>query len=211
VNEKLSEIPMRRTPRQVRSQQRVDLILATAAELFAEVGYEAATTNAIAARAGISIGSLYRYFPDKDAILQALIESYFEQLQGLYDQVFTEDAVYLPLAVLIERLIGPFVALYKEYPALKHILLSTDVSPDIAEAAAKLEGETTQRIMAFIHMNAPELEEERVYLTAVVSKSIFKATLSLITPDTSEEFQAQVVAEIKRLLLAYLRPIVGRE
>jgi hypothetical protein len=55
------------------------------------------------------------------------------------------------------------------------------------------------------------MTSSRVYLTAVVSKSIFKATLSLITPDTSEEFQAQVVAEIKRLLLAYLGPIVGRE
>lgn len=207
----MSEVPMRHTPQQVRSQQRVDLILATAAELFVEVGYEVATTNAIAARAGISIGSLYRYFPDKDTILRALIERYFGQLRGLYDQVFTEDVAYLPLAVLLDRLIEPFVALHKEYPALKHILLSTDVSPDIAEAAAKLEDETTQRIMELIRMSAPELEEERVYLTAVVSKSIFKATLSLLTPDADEEFQAQVTAEMKRLLLAYLGPIVGEE
>ena len=52
----------RRVPQQARSRERYNLILDSAARLFAEVGYEAATTNAIADVAGVSIGSLYQYF-----------------------------------------------------------------------------------------------------------------------------------------------------
>ena len=103
----MTDVSMRRTPQQARSQQRVDLILDVAADIFAEVGYESATTNAIAERAGVSIGSLYRYFPDKDAILHALSNRYYEQVRALFDEVFTKDVVYLPLPVLLDRLIDP--------------------------------------------------------------------------------------------------------
>jgi AcrR family transcriptional regulator len=58
--------------RQVRGQQRMELVLDVAAQVFAEVGFEAATTNAIAARAGMSPGSPYQFFPNKDAIAKAL-------------------------------------------------------------------------------------------------------------------------------------------
>ena len=82
----MSKNSTRTAPQQIRSQQRVDLILDTAAVLFSESGYENASTNAIAERAGISIGSLYRYFPDKDAILRALAGRYRAEMLALYDQ-----------------------------------------------------------------------------------------------------------------------------
>jgi AcrR family transcriptional regulator len=56
---------MRRKPQQARSIERVNHILKIADEVFAEMGFEAATTIEIAARAKISVGSLYRFFPDK--------------------------------------------------------------------------------------------------------------------------------------------------
>src|SRR5262252_3918482 len=62
--------------RQARGQRRIDLLLDVAALVFAEVGFEAATTNVIAARAGISPGSLYRFFPNKDAIAEALADRF---------------------------------------------------------------------------------------------------------------------------------------
>lgn len=63
---------MRRTPQQERGQRRVQQILDAAAEVFAEVGYEVATTNMIAQRANTSIGSLYQFFPNKDSIVKLL-------------------------------------------------------------------------------------------------------------------------------------------
>jgi AcrR family transcriptional regulator len=64
----------RKRPRQARAQATWDAIVEAAAQLLAGGGLGALTTNAVAARAGVSIGSLYQYFPNRDAIMVALIE-----------------------------------------------------------------------------------------------------------------------------------------
>lgn len=68
----------RKQPKQLRSAQTRELILAAAARVFSEYGYRTGTTNRIAAAADISIGSLYQYFPNKDAILAALIDAHID-------------------------------------------------------------------------------------------------------------------------------------
>lgn len=93
------EILLRRVPQQDRGPRRVEKILHAAAQLFAEVSYDAATTNAIAARAKTSVGSLYQFFPPKEAILQTLATRYLDQLRDLYDLVLTAEAAHLPLPV----------------------------------------------------------------------------------------------------------------
>ena len=72
--------PRRRMPVQSRSMQTVGRILDAAAHLFGERGYRA-TTNQIAEAAGVSIGSLYQYFPDKDALLAALQRRHVDELR----------------------------------------------------------------------------------------------------------------------------------
>lgn len=64
----------RKTPRQRRSQASVDFVLEAAAQVLEALGEEGFNTNAVAERAGVSIGTLYRYFPDKTSILRALAE-----------------------------------------------------------------------------------------------------------------------------------------
>jgi AcrR family transcriptional regulator len=64
----------RKTPRQARSAVTVDAILEAAARILETSGFKAYTTNAVAERAGVSIGSLYQYFPSRDAVTRALIE-----------------------------------------------------------------------------------------------------------------------------------------
>ena len=73
----------RKTPSQPRSAQTVETILEGAAHILEQQGLDGYTTNAIAARAGVSIGSLYQYFPTKDAITVALIE---RESGGLLDE-----------------------------------------------------------------------------------------------------------------------------
>jgi len=69
-----------RKPRQERSRETVDLILTAATRLFVQEGYARATTNRVADAAGVSVGSLYQYFPSKDAIAIELLKRYRERL-----------------------------------------------------------------------------------------------------------------------------------
>src|SRR3984893_6991575 len=70
---------VRVAPQQDRASHRLASLLDAAAELFVEVGYESATMTAIAARSGSSIGALYNYFPDKQAIALTLAKQYAKE------------------------------------------------------------------------------------------------------------------------------------
>lgn len=76
--------PLRRVPVQMRSVARVQRMLDACAELIDEIGYEALTTTLLAERAGVAIGSVYQFFPDKRAVVQALtlrnLEAYLDRL-----------------------------------------------------------------------------------------------------------------------------------
>ena len=72
----------RRRPRQARAQATVDAIIQATARVLIEDGYDRASTNRIAQAAGVSIGSLYQYFPSKEALVAALVEEHFD-LSGL--------------------------------------------------------------------------------------------------------------------------------
>lgn len=77
-------IRVRKAPRQDRAQITVEALLQATAELLDERGYGALTTNHVAQRAGVSIGSLYQYFPGKEALCHALAERHFQRYAQLY-------------------------------------------------------------------------------------------------------------------------------
>lgn len=78
---------LRREPQQARSRARLAELLDAAETLLAREGAEALTTTSIAAEAGVSVGSLYRYFPDKGAIVDALARRYLEEFEATIDEV----------------------------------------------------------------------------------------------------------------------------
>jgi len=83
----------RKTPRQERSRRTVERILDASARIFHEQGYSAATTNDIADEADVSVGSLYQYFPNKDALLVALTSRHIgDTTAGLADLLSGLDA-----------------------------------------------------------------------------------------------------------------------
>ncbi|HEX8631447.1 MAG TPA: TetR/AcrR family transcriptional regulator [Catenuloplanes sp.] len=76
---------LRRTPRQARSRARVALLLDAAERVLVRDGVHALTTTRVAAEAGVSVGSLYQYLPDRGAIIDALAAGYLARLEGLMD------------------------------------------------------------------------------------------------------------------------------
>jgi len=116
---------VRREPLQARGKERVRVILAAALELFKERGMEEVTTNDIAEHAHIPIGSLYRYYPNKDTIVVALTELVTEDLSRIFREIgkhpFLEHLSWDEVLLLIgdawvnyARLNGPFGFLYAE-------------------------------------------------------------------------------------------------
>src|ERR1700704_3271428 len=72
----------RKRPRQHRSKATVDAILEATARVLIKHGFDGLTTNAAAAAAGVSIGSLYQYFPNKEALVAALLEQHIGQMNA---------------------------------------------------------------------------------------------------------------------------------
>jgi len=79
----------RKRPSQARSQHMVETILDTTARILAEIGYAGTNTNLVAARAGVSIGSIYQYFPNKDALIAAVHERHVQQMSQVIEAVLT--------------------------------------------------------------------------------------------------------------------------
>jgi AcrR family transcriptional regulator len=71
---------MRKQPRQQRSRQMVERILAAGRSVLVSDGYDAFSTNRVASAAGVSPGSLYQYFPDKSAIVELVVDRYWEEV-----------------------------------------------------------------------------------------------------------------------------------
>lgn len=198
---------MRRTPRQARSQQRVDQILNAAALEFAAVGYEAATTNAIAARAGVPIGSLYQFFPNKETILEALVERYVDGLRALYDRTLAlEETEGLPLRVIIQRLVRGIV----EYKASNAAFGTIFLAAGMAEPAHLVHTEVIERVDALLAARFPLLKPDRRRVGAVVCVGIVKGLMALMEPPDSLQAE-QVLAEIEIALLAHIQAFVMRE
>jgi AcrR family transcriptional regulator len=83
-----AQIPrLRRVPRQARSRERLQRVLDAADELLASEGAEALTTTRVAEAAGVSVGSLYQYLPDKGAIVEALAQRYLAEFEDVMDAV----------------------------------------------------------------------------------------------------------------------------
>jgi AcrR family transcriptional regulator len=100
-----------REPRQQRSRHKVQLIFEATTRLLEKRGLEALTTNAIAASAGVSIGTLYQFFPNKEAILENLADREMAEMSARVTQVM-EDPTILTTCARIEAIVHAVAASY---------------------------------------------------------------------------------------------------
>jgi AcrR family transcriptional regulator len=122
----------RRKPRQVRAELTRERILAAAAHVFAEHGYAAGTTNRIAERARISIGSLYQYFPNKDAILAELAVRHIDR--GAWTQADQLDLSPGSLEATARALVRDAIDNHSDDPQLLRIMIEeAPLSPELLE------------------------------------------------------------------------------
>jgi AcrR family transcriptional regulator len=118
-----SETP-RKQPLQARAQVTVEAIIRATAHILRTKGWDACNTNAVAKRAGVSIGSLYQYFPSKDALLAALAERHAEAgNKVLLDAVTATRDESLSLRDTVKHYIGALISLHAHDPELHRVLV----------------------------------------------------------------------------------------
>lgn len=107
----LASVPLKRTPTQLRSREKVSRALAAADQIAIRDGMDALTLTRVAQEAGLSVGALHQYLPDRDAIAAALAARYHERIESLLDDIIDRievDEVVDPVA----EVIGHIAAIY---------------------------------------------------------------------------------------------------
>ncbi|MEW6645140.1 MAG: TetR/AcrR family transcriptional regulator [Pseudomonadota bacterium] len=172
---------------QQRSRERRDLILAVASELIAALGSDAMKMSEVAQRAGISIGSLYQYFPDKRAIVRALAERTHAESRTCIAAALHDVGDLAGLQDAFAGLVEQYYALFLATPVMRDIWSGTQADPELralelkeSRACAALLG----AIMACLH---PAVPRHRIDATALLVWQLGEAAMRLaISLDRSE-------------------------
>ncbi len=124
-------LALRRKPVLDRGKDTMDDILKAASQVFSKHGYAHGTTNRIAARAGVSIGSVYQYFPNKDSILLALVRKHMAEGTSLVLSMLGDPSALSEVALpeLVERFVRAMLALHEEDPRLHRVLFEEAPHP----------------------------------------------------------------------------------
>ena len=199
---------LRRTPVQERSAARVQRMLDAAAALLDEVGYEATTTSLIASRAGVSVGSLYQFFPDRAAVLQAVALRSFAR--------FSEVLATRMAASALSRwqdAVGVVVDVYVEFsrtePAAKVLSFGGPVDRHMLDAEDDNNAVVADALGEVLRTVLPDLAiDERLRLALRVAVEAGDRVLELAFR-RSPRGDPEVVAEAKQLLVSYLTGYLG--
>jgi len=196
---------MRRKPRQARSQERVNRILDVAEDLFASQGYAATTTNAIASQAQVPIGSLYQFFPDKTAILQALALRYAEKLHQELDSIDETEQATLSLSDYVDQLIDTTDRFFTENPSYYAIFMEVQGTiRELEEIDEATDAMLIQDLASSLARRDARLEPVDY---EAISFVLVKAIGTLLWLSLSQEplYRQRLVVETKRLALQYLQ------
>lgn len=186
--------------RQQRGLARIESILDAATRVIGEHGYERATTNAIAAEAGISPGSLYQYFSDKQAIATALWQRYAADLRAIQDATLT-DVTDAPLEDVVARLVGP-VHRFKHRNRAFAALLTQGGLPGGFSAVEEANAAYERRIVDLIAARHPGRDRGDIEASAAVTFAIFRGFLG---PDAVTADPERDLTELTAAIAAYLR------
>lgn len=195
---------LKKQPLQSRSKFTVGVIKEAATHILKEQGLQSFNTNLAAERAGVSIGSLYQYFPSKEVLLAEIKREHFNQLRKLLRDAYEEHKDG-PLVALVEAMIRASIAAHADDPEL-HRLLSGDLENfEIKEDDGSDE---SSRLMVeqILERFASELREDlNIPLAArLVCKTVEHLTHDAVLNQPELLHNDALVYETRRMVMAYL-------
>jgi AcrR family transcriptional regulator len=198
-----SSSSVRAAPQQERSARRLARFLQAAAELFAKIGFEATTMQGIADRSESSIGALYNYFPDKQAVAATLLSGYAEELQWRLKSLL-EHSEKLSTAQFAGAFIDSIIEFAQERPAYLN-LHSAPIRFRRDPAARK----ALRSIIAdAFRTKNRSLTLERGLLAANVAVQVLKGLINLYL-ESDAKTKPLVVAEFRSVLSSYLEEVLS--
>ena len=206
-----SRVQPLKQPLQQRSKMTVDAIMEAAIQVFDEHGYAAGTTARIASRAGVSIGSLYQYFPNKDAILHALAEQHLSEGLTLSVQLLeTLRASDLPLSATLQDIVDHMISLHEHNPGLHRLLYEEGLLPaSLRQMAKQAEQFLIAEVGRCLSLRTDVRASDRQVQAYFVIHTIEHFTHRLVIDQAPPEFLQQGKDELVMLLLRYLQPDHG--
>lgn len=199
----------RKLPRQERSRLLVARILDATARILSTRGYAGLSTNAVAEAAEISIGSLYQYFPNRDALVAAVVERHGERVY----RMIMDEAGALPrsLAEAVQQMVAGVIAAHRLDPHLHAVLESEMPKLRIFDGHAATVKAISDRLGALPPTIAAGLRVRGLAQSASVVGEMVHALVHsvLIHPSESSLSPADLERETVLAVIAYLTAPVG--
>ncbi|WP_217208252.1 TetR family transcriptional regulator [Streptomyces sp. AC550_RSS872] len=196
--------------RQARGERRIAQLLEAAAAVFTASGYTAASTNAIAREAGVSPGTLYQFFPNKEAIAIELGERLMREMRETFGEALAPVDPTTPLEEAVGAAVDRFIAFNCEHPAFFALMHGPDIPGRIAEEHDALHATLLSRIEGLLSSFLPDAAPADLTRTAHMCLGLYKAGLELILAHEGAERDAYV-QELKHALTRYLVPLVATD
>ena len=188
----------RRIPKQERGARRVAQLLEASDSEFAEVGYDAATMRGIAKRAGASIGAIYQYFPNKEAVGSALRTRYVNEMEVEWTEL-EQATAGLSVGKRIETFVDAMIRFMDGHPACIAIL----DAPKNSKRNKKTSDRIRMRIANLFRARRPAVSQEEAYRVAFVTLQLIK-TMNALYAEAKPQERLEIVKEYKFALVAYL-------
>lgn len=194
----------RKLPKQDRGRATVDAILGATAHVLVRHGFEGASTNRIAVRAGVSIGSLYQYFPSKEALVSAVQEQHVADMLGTMERDFDRLRA-TPLREAAREMVRSMIAAHAVDPALHRVLMEQAPRVVPTNRGVDLERRFEALVRTYLEAHRATIRPRNLPLAAFVVVRITEALAHaavLDRPDvlTSDAF----VDEVTEVLVRYL-------
>src|SRR3984885_10454511 len=193
--------------RNARGERRVASLLAAAGRVFGELGYHAATTNAIAAKAKVSPATLYQFFPNKEAIADALVARYAMDLAKEERAAYIQKLASAPLEEAIRQVTGVVIEFHRKHPAFRTLYAEAPLSKDTLEQKRLLGQTFIDNLSRVLSTRNPKLNsQDTVWSAEIVLTALIGFLPALAGRKTSD--RSRTIDALNQMLVRYLEPVL---
>jgi AcrR family transcriptional regulator len=194
----------RKIPSQQRSQDTVEVILRATARILIKEGYDRASTNRIALAAGVSVGSLYQYFPSKEALVLALLKKHVNEMGALMRAEAAALAM-APMHEAIERAVRIMVAAHAVDPKLHKVLVEQVPRMGQLDGVEAVEEDMLDLVREYLRAKQDEIVPRDPELAAFIVVGIVEALTHQAVLKRPELLGDAFIREVSAAVYRYLK------